>query len=222
MLTEHPALLTIFEDLRTYLMKLLANRKEGHSNVEVTTAEHRAHAIFLRVVEIDNCLRSLRLAIVGLQAEAKSSAPNVEQYRYHVENYLFRLIGIYDRACRFSGTVIGMTALQVDKQSGNSQVTTNLKHLGLSGANDSLAKLKALLKPYSDNRNIVAHAGEYTSRQIALFSAVADIKLESIDPDELLLLMNEHFQDEAIDFGLLTLQIESLLHQLIETLALEI
>lgn len=219
MLIEHPALTANSEDLRTCLVKLLAHAKGGPVQVEVSSAEHRAHAIFSRVAEIDNCLRSLRIAIVGLQAEATSPSPNVEQYRYHAENYLLRLTGIYDRACRFAGVAIGMTSQQVDRQSGNSDVLKTLTGFGVQNAAETLAKLKALLEPHWDNRNVVAHAGEYSSREIGLFVTIAQVKLESVSPDELHKLMAEHFRDGALDFGLLALQAEGLLYRLIENLA---
>jgi len=219
MLIEHPALTAIGEDLRTCLVKMLAHAKGRPAQVKVSSAEHRAHAIFSRVSEIDNCLRSLRIAIAGLQAEATSHSPNVEQYRYHAENYLLRLTGIYDRACRFSGVAIGMTSLQVDRQFGNSDVLRNLNSSGARSAVERLGELKALLEPHWGNRNVVAHAGEFSSREIGLFVTVSQVKLESVSPDELHKLMAEHFRDGALDFGLLALQAEGLLYRLIEDLA---
>lgn len=219
MLIEHPALAAIGEDLRICLVKMLAQAKGQPAQIEVSSAEHRAHAIFSRVAEIDNSLRSLRIAIGGLQAEATSHSPDVEQYRYHVESYLLRLTGIYDRACRFAGVTIGMTPHEVDRQSGNSDVLRNLKSSGAQSTVKRLAELKALLEPHWDNRNVVAHAGEFSSREIGLFVTVSQVKLESVSSDELHNLMAEHFRDGALDFGLLVLQAEGLLYSLIEDLA---
>jgi hypothetical protein len=198
---------------------MLGQAKLEPAKIEVTGTEHRAHAIFSRVNEIDNCLRSLRIAITGLQAEANSSKPDVEEYRYHAENYLLRLTGLYDRACRFAGAAINMTADQVDRQSGNAQVLKSLKSSGQQKAVALLHELKTLLEPHWDNRNIVAHAGEYSSRQICLFAIAPQIKLDSVNPNELNELMNSHFKDSALDFGVMTLQAEGLLYSLIETLA---
>lgn len=219
MLIEHPALTAINEDLRSCLLKLLAHAKGGPAQVEVSPAEHRAHAIFSRVAEVDNCLRSLRIAIAGLQAEATSESPSVEQYRYHVENYLLRLTGIYDRACRFAGIATGMPSEQVDQQSGNSKVLSRLKRSGAQKPLETLRELKALLEPHWDNRNMVAHAVEYSSREIGLFVTVTQVKLESVSQDDLHKLMTEHFRDGAFDFGLLVLQADGLLYRLIEELA---
>ena len=219
MLIEHPALAAIGEDLRTCLVKMLAHAKGRPAQVDVSSTEHRAHAIFSRVAEMDNCLRSLRIAVAGLQAEATSHSPNVEQYRYHAENYLLRLTGIYDRACRFAGVAIGMTSQQVDRQSGNSDVLRTLKSSGARSTIERLGELKALLERHWDNRNVVAHAGEFSSREIGLFVTVSQVKLDSVSPDELRNLMAEHFRDGALDFGLLALQTEGLLCRLIDDLA---
>jgi hypothetical protein len=115
MLIEHPALAEIREDLRTSLLKLLAQAKGQPTKVEVSAAELRAHGIFSRVAELDNCLRSLRHAVAGLNSEATSASPNTDQYRYHTENYLLRLTGLYDRACRLAGIAIGMSPQEVDR-----------------------------------------------------------------------------------------------------------
>ncbi len=219
MLIEHPALAAITEDLRTCLVKMLAHAKGRPPQVQVSSAEHRAYAIFSRVSEIDNCLRSLRIAIAGLQAEATSDSPNVEQYRYHVENYLLRLTGIYDRACRFVGVAVGMTSQEVDRQSGNSDVLRNLKGSDARSTIEILVELKTLLEPYWRNRNVVAHAEEFSSREIGLFVTISQVELESVSPDELHNLMAEHFRDGALDYGLLALQAEGLLCRLIEDLA---
>lgn len=219
MLIEHPALAAIGAELRAYLAKMLAHAMGKPAQVQVSSAEHRAHAIFLRVSEIDNCLRSLQIAIAGLQAEATSHSPNIEQYRYHAENYLLRLTGIYDRACRFAGVAIGMTSDQVDRPAGNSDVLRNLKSSGGQGTVERLGELKALLKPHWGNRNVIAHAGEFSSREIGLFVAVSQVKLESVSPSVLHNLMVEHFRDGAGDFGLLASQAERLLYHLIEDLA---
>lgn len=218
MLIEHPALAVILEDLRICLVKMLAQDKPAQ--VKVSFAEDRAHAIFSRVSEIDNCLRSLRIAITGLQAEATSQSPNVEQYRYHTENYLLRLTGIYDRACRFAGVAIGMTDQQVDKQSGNSDVLRNLKCSGAwGGAVERLCELKAMLAPHWGNRNVLAHEGQFSSMEIGLFVTISQVKLESVSLGELHTLMTEHFGDGALDFGQLALRLEDLLYRLIEDLA---
>lgn len=220
MLIEHPALAVILEDLRSCLAKMLAPAKGKPAHVKVSSAENRAHAIFARVSEIDNCLRSLRIAIAGLQAEATSQSPNVEQYCYHTENYLLRLTGVYDRACRFAGVAIGMTAPQVDRLSGNSDVLKNLKCSGAwSGAVGRLCELKAMLAPHWGNRNVVAHEGQFSSREIGLFVAISQVKLKSVSLGELHTLMTEHFRDGALDFGQLVIQTEGLLYRLIEDLA---
>lgn len=219
MLIEHPSLAQIGEELRSCLVKMLSEARGKPARVEVTSAEHRAHALFSRVAEVDNCLRSLRIAVAGIQAEATSLAPDVEQYRYHVENYLLRLTGLYDRACRLAGTAIGMTSTQVDRQSGNSDVLRALKRLGAQSSLGTLGELKVLLEPHWDSRNVVAHAGEFSSREIGLFVAVSQVQLESVDSDDLQKLMTAHFRDGALDFGVLALQAEGLLYRLIDDLA---
>jgi hypothetical protein len=222
MLISHPVLAKIGEDLRTCLLKLLVHPQIDPAQVGLTPAESRAHAIYSRVAEIDNCLRSLRIAIGGLQAEAASNSPNIEQYRYHAENYLLRLTGIYDRACRFVGVTIGMTSREIDKQSGNRDVQERLRKIGANNVVHRLCELKALLEPHWENRNVAAHAGEISSQQIELFSAVSQLKLESVNPEKLHKLMVEHFRDGAFDFGVLALQCECLVYSLIEDLACEI
>jgi hypothetical protein len=218
MLIEHPSLVGLSGDLRSCLVKMLSPAKGKSEEVQVSPAEHRAHSIFSRVAEVDNCLRSLRIAVAGLQAEAKSASPDVEQYRYHVENYLLRLTGLYDRACRLAGVAIGMTSAQVDRQRGNSEVLGALKRLKAQRPLETLAELKALLEPHWDTRNVVAHAGEFSSRQIGLFVAVSQMQLASVDSDGLHKLMTAHFQDGALDFGVLALRAEGLLYCLIESL----
>ncbi|NJN35866.1 MAG: hypothetical protein HC794_00990 [Nitrospiraceae bacterium] len=205
--------------MRTCLVRLLAESQGGPVSVQVSPAEHRAHAIFSRVAELDNCLRSLRIAVAGLQAEATSTSPIVEQYRYQVENYLLRLTGLFDRACRFGGVAIGMSSSQVDKQAGNSAVLKKLKSSGAVSAVERLDELRALLEPHWDNRNVVAHAGEFSSRELGLFVSVAQVKLESVSLEDLRTLMAAHFRDGALDFGLLALQAEGLLYRLIVDLA---
>jgi hypothetical protein len=219
MLIEHPVLLVLSKDLRTYLLKLLTQATGSNVQIEVSPAEVRAHSIYSRVAELDNCLRSLRMAIAGLQIEATSSAPDIEQYRYHTENYLLRLTGIYDRACRFVGIAIGMSSQQVDQQSGNSHVKKQLQAIGANCVTAVLAELKSLLEPHWDSRNLVAHAGEFSSRELGLFSTVSQVKSEFANPEELHSLMTHHFRDGALDFGLLALQVEGLLYRLIEELA---
>ena len=185
----------------------------------MSPAEHRALAVFLRVAELDNCLRTLRIAIAAIQAESTSMSPNVEQYRYQVENYLLRLTGIYDRACRFAGVAIGMPSAQVDRHAANADVLKCLKSSGVQGAVERLRELKALLKPYWDNRNMVAHSGEFSSRELVLFVTVTRLNLETVSLEDLNKLMVSHFRDGAIDFNLLALQAEDLLYRLIEVMA---
>ena len=69
-----------------------------HGNGSAFAAEFYAQSVCSRVAELDNGLGSLRLVQRFVGAFASDSDPDPDIYRYHYENFVFRCIGLVDRA----------------------------------------------------------------------------------------------------------------------------
>lgn len=218
-LIGHALLRTFNHDLVPGLQKMLEARRVGCAPEPLTSAEQRAWDVLIRAGEIDNCLSSLRIAILGIRAQAASPVPDVDEHRYHVENFLLRLTGLYDRACRFVGIVLGMEAQLIDQAGGNRAVI-NAARTSRGHTTAVLFELKTLFDPYWTQRNVVAHAAEFSNRDLGIFAGLARLEVDGVDPVVVAQLMGTNFSATATEFSRVVDDAETILHHLVdETMA---
>lgn len=214
-LTAHPLLRSFNSKVAPLVLRMLEAQRRDSARPPLSAVEQRTWEILTRVDEIDNALRLLRIAIAGVEVEASAPRPDVEQYRYHVENFLLRLTGLYDRACRFVGIVLGLEPQQVERIGGNRVVASTFAALRGHPAK-ALTELNELFDAYWNRRNLVAHAAEFSNRDLGLFAALARMEVDGVDPVALDALMSAHFAAAALEFDHLVDGAETLLHRLVD------
>jgi len=214
MLIDHPSLKPLARHMQAYTTKGLRELQAGGSKFAASESEIYAAAVYERVGELDNCLDSMRIAISEIVSLAKSPTPTSKPYRYHFENYLLRTTGLLDRAFRLVGITLGMPKSQIDNLQGNTRVRNVVKD-SYPEIHRELLDFQVLMVERKDARNDVAHSTAFSSRELGLFTAVEHLKYEGVDQAEVESLMSRYFSTEASLLGLLTIQAEARLFQLI-------
>lgn len=186
---EHPALTPLLPLMQSYLLKGLAAQKAGINNFEASAVEIYAATVLEKVGELDNATASIRLAMnfildLGMTADATSNV-----YRYHYENYIFRSVGITDRAHRLVGASLMLNAAKYESSSGINYVQQHVKH-DHPEIYTALTAVSDAAKPNKSPRNEIVHSAAFSNRELGLFSAIEVIGLDApsdIDVKELML-----------------------------------
>lgn len=217
LLIEHRALLPLMPHLRSYGAKGFTALLAGDSSFAGTAEEIYAGRVTERVSELDNSLDSLRLALNYIVELSAAPCPSPAEYRYHYENFIFRTVGLVDRAHRLVGASLMLEAKQYECVSGNSYVMSEVKvkHPKVFAA---LRNIVSRVSEHKPIRNELIHSSAFSSRELGLFSALEKLNLPTPEGADLSGLMRQHFSFNAGDVAVLIAEAESLLIALIESL----
>ena len=215
---EHQSLACFLPHLKSYVLKGLQEVKSNGGKFKATAQESYAANVLERVGELDNSVKSLRLAM-GFILDLKNThedAPDV--YRYHYENFLLRMTGIVDRAHRLVGASLLLNASKLNKIGANEFVTKSIAseypelHECLKGLSDAASKHKT-------SRNEVAHSKAFSTRELGLFSAVVSLNLEVGDKTQINELMDSYFSEGGVELALLVAEMVTGIEALLAVLA---
>ena len=215
---EHQSLAYLLPHLQSYAWKALQETKLNGGKFRATAKELFAANVFERVGELDNSVKSLRLAmdyVLNLDS-THEDAPDV--YRYHYENFLLRLTGIVDRAHLLVGTSLQLSPSKLKKIGANSfvakHVTSNYPEL-----DECLRGLSNVASKYKTPRNEIAHTNAFSSRELGLFSAIVFFRLEVGDWARINNLMNSFFSESGAKLAALVAEMVSGVEALLDALA---
>lgn len=215
---EHPALTPLLPLMQSYLLKGLAAQKAGIINFEASAREIYAASVLEKVGEIDNAVASIRLAmnfILDLDVTADATS-NV--YRYHYENYIFRSVGITDRAHRLVGASLMLNVAKYESSGGINYVQAHVKH-DHPEVYTALTAVSDAAKPNKSPRNEIIHSTAFSNRELGLFSAIEVIGLDvqsDIDVKELKL---DYFSEGGAKIAVNLSEIITSVRVLLESLA---
>lgn len=217
---KHQALTRFLPHLQSYMLKGLQEVKvKGNGRrFKATKKETYAANMFERVGELDNSVKSLRLAI-GFVLDLKNThedAPDV--YRYHYENFLLRLTGLVDRAYRLVGVSLLLSPSKLERLGANEFVTKSVAS-DYPELHECLKRLTAAVAKQKTSRNEAAHSKAFSTRELGLFSAVASLNVDVGCKTQINELMDSYFSKGGNELALLVDEmvtgIEALLDALI-------
>lgn len=218
LLVEHPALLPLQSHFRAYLQKGLGKLTRAQPNFKASTLEIYAESVFQRVSELDNLIRSLRLALNFILELTDKTQDAEGVYIYHYENFLIRLSGAVDRAHLLVGTSLSLPSSKLEKIGANEfvlkQIATNYPQI-----HSALKNIKKIELPHKSTRNEIAHSKAFSTRELGLFSAISTLKLEIIEVDTLEELMSSYFSSGGAELSALLHECITKMHELITELA---
>ena len=185
-LIDHPNLVVLLPHMHSYCEKGITNFAAGKDSLSVSTIETYASGVFERVAELDTALISLRLAFRFVNELSSEINPNPDVYRYHYENFVFRVIGLVDRAHRLVGASLLLPSKKYEGVGGNRfvQSETKTKRPRLHRA---LSAVATAVNNYREPRNELIHSNAYSSRELGIFMGVEQFNVDtgSVDVKEL-------------------------------------
>lgn len=216
---EHPAFKPLSPYQQEYVRKGLHELNTGQNGGKFSASDKEVYAaqVLERVDALDSCIKSLRLAADFIMDLDKTHSEAVDLYRYHHENFLLRLTGIVDRAHRLVGASLGLAPERLDKIGSNKLVGSAIVST-YPDVHRALEKLSTAAALHKTDRNVVAHSGAYSSRELGLFTAVSTLKLE-LDEIDLSGLMENYFSKGAAGMALLIAEMVSGVDLLLDALA---
>jgi hypothetical protein len=170
-----------------------------------------------RVGELDNSVKSLRLAM-GFVLDLKNThedAPDV--YRYHYENFLLRLTGIVDRAHRLVGASLLLSPSKLEKIGANEFVAKAIAS-DYPELHECLKRLTAAAAKHKTSRNKVAHSKAFSTRELGLFSAIVSLNFEVGDKTQINELMDSYFSEGGTELALLVAEMVTGIEALLDAL----
>lgn len=215
---EHQALACFLPHLQSYMLKGLQEVKPNGGKFKATEIEAYAANVLERVGELDNSVNSLRLAmsfILDLK-NTHEDAPDV--YRYHYENFLFRLTGIVDRAHRLAGTSLLLSPSKLEKIGANKFVAKSTAS-DYPELHECLKRLAASAAKHNISRNEVAHSKAFSTRELGLFSAVVSLNFDLGDKTQINELMDSYFSEGGAELALLVAEMVTEIEALLDALA---
>ena len=214
---EHRAFARFLPYLQSYVLKGLQEVKTNGSKFKATEQEFYAANVFERAGELDNSVKSLRLA-TAFVLDLKSThedAPDV--YRYHHENFLLRLTGTVDRAHLLVGASLLLSPSKLKKIGANEFVAKSIA-LDYPELHECLNRLLATVAKHKSARNEVAHSNAFSTRELGLFSAVVSLNIDVGDKTEFNDLMDSHFSKSGAELALLVADLVSGIEALLDAL----
>lgn len=216
---EHLAVQPLLPYLRDYAIKGLheLRAQENGGKFIATHKESYAAQVMERVDALENCVRSLRIALNFILDLDKDQSDATYLYQYHYENFLLRLTGIVDRAYRLIGTSLCLDPVKLDKISAN-QFVAKAVVTDYADLYRLLMKLSDAVALHKTTRNSIAHSAAYTSRELGLFTAATSMELElgKIDIGD---LMGHYFSKGGVGLAQLIAEMVSCVQALLDALA---
>lgn len=192
---EHPSLKPLQLFLRSYLVGRLAELRSGEGFVKPCAAEIYAVSVMDRVCELDEAVASIRLAKGFIRDLGPEALATSRTYRYHYENYLFRSVGIVDRAHRLVGASLKLDTRKYEAARGNQYVQKYVSehhpeiYAELMSINDTVSNKRF-------PRNKIVHSAAFSSRELGLFSAAEVFNVDIPPGIEIDKLMKDYFSAE--------------------------
>lgn len=217
-LVDHVSLRVLFPYMHSYCLKALEEvRSRSYERATISGIEKYSMLVLEKVGEIDSSLTSLRLAYQFLLELAENKKFQVELYRYHYENFVFRVMGVVDRAHRAVGASILMSARQYECARGNSNVIKKIVHK-YPELHCALVKVSDVARDYRAPRNQVIHSEAFSSREIGIFDAVRrfDVDAGSVDIEE---LQRDYYLECANEVDAVIMSLTLALVELLDALA---
>ena len=216
---EHRAIQPLLPYMQKYLIKGMQEFKtrENGGKFKSTDREMYASQVIERVSELENCLKSLRLAMNFILDLDKDQSDVTDLYRYHYENFLLRLSGILDRAYRLVGTSLLLDPDKLNKISANRFVAEAIA-ADYADLHRALTELSDAVAPHKEARNSIAHSEAYSTRELGLFTAVTSLNVElgEIDIGK---LMGHYFSEGGAGLARLVAEMVSRVEALLDALA---
>lgn len=219
-LTEHPSIKAISFLERDALAKELSNIEYPDRHLKRTNSESKILSIYDKVMELDNSLNTLQQSLNNMTKELTATEPDVEEFRYHLENYFFRLAGFYDRSVILTGFWIGVDEKSLSNMKTKQSVSKYINDNKLINVSEKLTKLDKLVRPYRKYRNDIAHASQLASLGIGLFSSAMKFK-DELPSHNITKLFQEHFQEHVDGYQLLKTNLEEACYELMTQLSNE-
>lgn len=214
---DHCSLKLLLPHFRECVKKGLNVMKLGGQKYTASQAEIYAANVFERVGELDNCVKSLRLAIAFI-LDITVETPNVaDVYRYHYENFVLRLTGIVDRAHLLVGASLCLNPADFERFGGNKFVSKKVV-TDYPLIHKCLENIVFLASDYKLTRNKIAHSSEFSSRELGLFTAIEFLNIEVGEEVGVHDLMNDYFSDGGAELSLLVDKVTNNVHELLTAL----
>jgi Cthe_2314-like HEPN len=215
---EHQAIACFLPYLESYVLKGLQEVNPNGGQFEATERESYAANVFERIGELDNAVKSLRLAM-GFVTDLKNTHEDApEVYRYHYENFLLRLTGLVDRAHRLVGASLLLCPSRLKKIGANEFVEKEIAS-DYPELLECLRKLTTVSAKHKTSRNKVAHSKAFSTRELGLFSAVVSLNLKVGDKTQINELMNGYFSEGGAELALLVAEMVTGIEELLDALA---
>ena len=214
---EHQAVERFLPHLQSYLLKGLQEIKLNGGPFKATEKESYAANVFERVGELDNAVKSLRLAMCFVTDLKNTHQDAPEVFRYHYENFLLRLTGLVDRAYRLVGASLLLNPSKLERSGANKFVDKCIAsdHPKLL---ECLKKLATVSAKHKASRNEVAHSKAFSTRELGLFSAVASLNLDVSDKTQVNELMGSYFSESGAELALLVAEMVTGIEELLDAL----
>ncbi len=173
LLIGHPSLQPLQPHFDSYAIKGLEAVLAKQTTVKATASEYFAQAVYDRVGELDSALASLRLVQRFLDELSCADDPDPEVCRYHYENFVYRGIGVVDRAF-----LLVADALMLSKKARRSSQLIEERAQAHPRIHAALLNVKALLQPYRRIRNTIVHDSAFSDRTLGVLAGARQMKLD--------------------------------------------
>lgn len=203
--------------LQSYFLKGLQEVKPNGGQFKATEKEAYAANVFERVGELDNAVKSLRLAMCFAMDVKNTYEDAPEVYRYHYENFLLRLTGLVDRAHRLVGVSLLLSPSKLKKIGANEFVAKSIAS-EYPELLECLKKLATIAAKHKTSRNEVAHSTAFSTRELGLFSSVVSLNLKVGDNTQINELMNSYFLEGSAELALLVAEMVTGIEKLLDAL----
>jgi organic hydroperoxide reductase OsmC/OhrA len=169
LLGEHPALTPLIPHMRSGLLKVFSESTGEIQSFQATEIEDFSIHVFGKVNQLDTALTSLRMALGYILNPATASDISSSEFRYHYENFLFRVEGVCDRSHRLAGASFRLNAKKFEAPGGNNYVQKTIVK-DAPEVHRALIAIKKVVVEFKESRNDVIHSSAFSSPEITVRS----------------------------------------------------
>jgi hypothetical protein len=185
-LANYPLLKTLSQMMRPALEATIVEQDGGLVPVrKYLPHEDYARVTLLAVAEVVTTLEQLTQSTIFLsnfRSTPQLRKHNIGRYDhiiYHLESFLVRITGTFDRCLILVNVVLDLGNEPEDCKYGLIKKNKHVKRTGVLGP---LAEISRVVKPYRQQRNIVAHRKRYSEDELHTLEMLH--LMGKIEPDE--------------------------------------
>ena len=161
----------LLNKIKPILQKLITNGGEDYSinQSDLTDKEKYIYEVTQQIIQLDDIFNQLELSITFLSNFRSTDKLKIkditraDHIKYHIENYIIRIVGTYDRSLILTNEVFRLGNIPRNCTQNIILQNTKIKD---TATFTILKEIEKFVQNFREERNLIIHRGIYSTKQL--------------------------------------------------------